>query len=83
MEVFCTTRFETAFGSLRVVSSEKGLVYIELPNESGRGFEGWKKTHARDARVVKERLVNGSASSLDKHDAHANAVEQLVEFMSG
>jgi O-6-methylguanine DNA methyltransferase len=83
MEVLRTTRFETPLGTLRIVSSEKGLVYIELPNESGRGFEGWKKTHAREAKVVKERLANGSAGSLDKHDAHANAVEQLVEFMSG
>jgi O-6-methylguanine DNA methyltransferase len=83
MEVLRTTRFETSLGRLRIVSSEKGVVYIELPNESGRGFEGWKKSHARDAKVVEERLANGSASPLDKHDAHANAVEQLVEFMSG
>jgi O-6-methylguanine DNA methyltransferase len=83
MEVLRTTRFETSLGRLRIVSSEKGVVYIELPNESGRGFEGWKKSHARDAKVVEERLANGSASPLDKNDAHANAVEQLVEFMSG
>ena len=71
MEVLCTTRFDTTFGSLRIVSSEKGLVYIELPNESGRGFEGWKKTHARDARVV------------DRRAAHDDMIDQLLEFTAG
>ena len=71
METLYTTRFETPFGSLRVVSSDKGLVYIELPNESGRGFGGWKKTHARDAKVVERRA------------AHDDVVDQLLEFTSG
>ena len=83
MEVLCTTRFETALGSLRIVSSEKGLVYIELPNESGRGFEGWKKTHARDAKVIERRTGRGSDDSRDSHDSHDDAIGQLVEFMSG
>ncbi|MFP6656214.1 MAG: methylated-DNA--[protein]-cysteine S-methyltransferase [Myxococcota bacterium] len=71
MEVLCTTRFKTPLGSLRIVSSEKGLVYIELPNESGRGFEGWKKTHAREAKVVERRA------------AQDDAIDQLLEFTSG
>ncbi len=71
MEVLCTSRFETPLGSLRVVSSEKGLVYIELPNENGRGFEGWRKTHARGAKVV------------DRRAAHDDTIDQLLEFMSG
>jgi O-6-methylguanine DNA methyltransferase len=71
MEILYTTRFETPFGSLRVVSSDKGLVYIELANESGRGFEGWKKTHARNARVVERRA------------AHDDVVDQLLEFTGG
>jgi O-6-methylguanine DNA methyltransferase len=74
MEVLYTTRLDTPFGSLRVVSSEKGLVYIELPNESGRGFEGWKKTHARDAKVVEGRPVN---------TASEDAINQLLEFTKG
>lgn len=65
------TRCKTPLGSLRIVSSEKGLVYIELPNESGRGFEGWKKTHARDAKVV------------DRRAAHDDVIDQLMGFMSG
>lgn len=83
MEVLRTTRFKTPLGNLRIVSSEKGLVYIELPNESGRGFEGWKKAHARDAKVVEASSANGAARSDDLHDAHADAIDQLVEFMSG
>jgi O-6-methylguanine DNA methyltransferase len=71
MEVLCTTRFETPFGSQRIVSSEKGLVYIELPNENGRGFEGWKRTHARNAKVVERRA------------AHDDMIDQLLEFASG
>jgi methylated-DNA-[protein]-cysteine S-methyltransferase len=71
MEVLCTTRFETPFGSLRIVSSEKGLAYIELPNENGRGFEGWKKTHARDAKVIERRA------------AHDDMIDQILEFTSG
>lgn len=71
MEALYTTRLKTPFGSLRVVSSEKGLVYIELPNESGRGFAGWKKTHARDAKVV------------ERHGTQEDAIDQLLEFTSG
>jgi len=92
MEVLTTTRFETPLGPLRIVSSEKGLVYIELPNESGRGFEGWKKTHARDAKVVERRATRDSkdssgssrsSDSSDTHDFHGGAIVQLFEFMSG
>jgi methylated-DNA-[protein]-cysteine S-methyltransferase len=71
MEVLCTTRFETPFGSLRIVSSEKGLVYIELPHQSGRGFAGWMKSHARDAEVVERRA------------AHDHVIDQLLEFTAG
>lgn len=74
MEVLFTTRFETGFGSLRIVSSEKGLAYVELPNQSGRGFAGWKKTHARDAKVVERR-----AGDADYDDV----IDQLIEFTKG
>ncbi len=71
MEVLCTTRFESPIGSLRVASSDKGLAYIELPYQSGRGFEGWKKTHARDAKVV------------DRRAAHDDMIDQILEFTRG
>ncbi len=68
MEVLSTTRFDTRLGSLRIVSSEKGLVYVELPHQSGRGFEGWKKTHAPGAKVVERRA------------SHDDTIDQLLEF---
>ena len=71
MQVLCSSRFDSPVGSLRVVSSEKGLVYIELPNENGRGFEGWRKTHAHDAKVVKRRAANDEV------------IDQILEFVSG
>jgi len=77
MEVLFTTRFETGFGSLRIVSSEKGLAYVELPNQSGRGFAGWKKTHARDAKVVERRA--GDADYADYDDV----IDKLIEFTKG
>jgi O-6-methylguanine DNA methyltransferase len=71
MEVLSATRFDSPIGPLRIVSSEKGLVYVELPHENGRGFGGWKQTHAADAQVVERR------ASQDE------AVDQLLEYVSG
>lgn len=71
METLFTTRFETPVGPLRIVSSEKGLVYVELPNANGRGFAGWQKTHARDARVIERRA------------AHDETIDQLLEYTLG
>ena len=71
MEVLFTTRFDSPIGSLRVVSSEKGLAYVELPHQSGRGFGGWMKTHARDAKLVERRT------------AHDDTIDQLLEYTSG
>lgn len=71
MEVLSATRFDSPIGSLRIVSSEKGLVYVELPHQNGRGFAGWKTTHAKDAKVVERR------ASQDE------VVDQLLEYASG
>ncbi|MFK7895613.1 MAG: methylated-DNA--[protein]-cysteine S-methyltransferase [Myxococcota bacterium] len=71
MEAFSATRFDSPIGSLRIVRSEKGLVYVELPHQNGRGFAGWKQTHAADAKVVESR---------EKQD---DAVDQLLEYTAG
>jgi O-6-methylguanine DNA methyltransferase len=71
MEVLFTTRFDSPIGRLRIVSSEKGLVYVELPHANGRGFEGWRKTYARDAKVVTRRA------------AHDDMIDQILEFTAG
>lgn len=71
MEVLSATRFDSPLGSLRIVSSEKGLVYVELPHQNGRGFAGWKKTHAAEAKVVERRA------------SQDDVVDQLLEYASG
>ena len=71
MEVLCTSRFESPIGPLRIVTSQKGLVYVELPHANGRGFEGWRQSHASDARIVERRTD------------HEDTIDQLLEFLSG
>ena len=66
-----TSRFESPIGVLRIASSDKGLAYVELPNESGRGFAGWKQTHAPDAEVIERRTPN---------DLY---IDQLLEYAEG
>lgn len=71
METLYTARFSTPIGALRIASSDKGLAYVELPNESGRGFGGWRKTHAPDAKVIDRRTPN---------DPY---IDQLLEYTEG
>lgn len=71
METLFTTRFETPVGSLRIVSSEKGLAYVELPHANGRGFAGWMKSYSPDANVIERRT------------AHDEVIDQLFEYTSG
>jgi O-6-methylguanine DNA methyltransferase len=71
METLFTSRFETPVGSLRIVSSEKGLVYVELPHANGRGFAGWQKTYAPDAKIIERRA------------AHDETIDQLLEYAAG
>jgi O-6-methylguanine DNA methyltransferase len=70
-ETLYSTRFDSPIGSLRIVSSHKGLVYIELPHANGRGFEGWRSMHAKAAEVV------------DRRTAHEDAIDQILEFLAG
>ena len=71
METLYTSRFSTPLGPLRIASSDKGLAYVELPNESGRGFGGWLKTHAPEAKVVDRRTPNDPI------------IDQLMEYAEG
>ncbi len=71
METLFASRFETPVGSLRIVSSENGLVYVELPHANGRGFAGWQRTHAADAEVIERRTT------------HDSTIDQLLEYASG
>lgn len=71
MEVLCTSRFDSPIGPLRIVTSQKGLAYLELSHANGRGFEGWRQIHAPAARVVERRTD------------HDDLIEQLLEFLTG
>ncbi|HKK52112.1 MAG TPA: methylated-DNA--[protein]-cysteine S-methyltransferase [Myxococcota bacterium] len=71
MEVLCTSRFESPIGRLRIVTSHKGLAYLELPHANGRGFEGWRQVHAPDARVV------------DRRTDHDDLIDQILDFLDG
>lgn len=71
MEILHFADVETAMGRLRTVSSSLGLVYIELPNASGRGLAGWMKTNARGASLREGYAPNRAAAG------------QLVEFSEG
>ena len=96
MEKLFASRFETSIGTLRIVSSEKGLVYVELPHANGRGFAGWMKTHAPDAKVIDSsgRTSTGASTgaatgkstrtrSHPRHAMHEDAIEQLLEYDAG
>jgi methylated-DNA-[protein]-cysteine S-methyltransferase len=71
MEIVHTAEFESPVGALRVASSERGLCYVGLPREAGRGFEGWLVRHAPGAKRVAAWAPN------------QQAVAQLVEFLEG
>ena len=65
------TDIESPIGNLRVASSEKGLVYIELPRANGRGFRGWMKSYTAD-----EKAENADAPN-------QAAVDQILEYIEG
>jgi methylated-DNA-[protein]-cysteine S-methyltransferase len=71
MEVLHTVDFETAMGSLRIASTERGLAYVQLPHANGRGFEGWRARHAAKA-VVKQGF-----------EPNRVYVSQILEFLEG
>ncbi len=71
MERLHTTVVESPIGALRLVSSEQGLVYLELANASGRGFEGWRQRHAPESEVEEGYALNRSASV------------QLLDYLEG
>jgi len=71
MEILHGAELDTPLGRLRVVSSARGLVYVELPNASGRGLAGWMKVHAPDAQLIEGWAPNRAAA------------QQLLEFTRG
>jgi len=71
MEVLHAAEFETPVGRMRAVSSSRGLVYVELPNASGRGLGGWLSRHAPGAKV------------LDGYSPNRAAISQVQDYLEG
>ena len=71
MGMIHTAEFETAFGPMRLASSERGLVYVQLPRASGRGFEGWLRRHAPGETVR------------PGYEPNRAAIVQISEYLEG
>ena len=71
MEIVHTAEFDSPVGTLRIASTEEGLAYLALPRQSGRGFEGWLRRHAPEARCREAFAPN------------RGAVAQIREFLEG
>lgn len=71
LAVLYTAEFESDFGTLRCAASEKGLVYVQLPRAAGRGFEGFAKRFAPEARLESAWKPNQAAAT------------QIAEYLAG
>jgi O-6-methylguanine DNA methyltransferase len=71
MEIVHTAEFDSPVGTMRLASSERGLAYLALPRQSGRGFDGWLRRHAPDA-VCREAFA-----------PNRSAITQIREFLEG
>jgi O-6-methylguanine DNA methyltransferase len=71
VEILHTARFDSPIGSLFAASSERGLVYLELPHASGRGFAGWLRVAAPGRRVLEGFAPNRVAAA------------QILEYLEG
>ena len=71
MGLLHTAGFETAFGSMRVASSDRGLAFVQLPRAHGRGFTGWLGRFARDDEVRAG------------YEPNRVAIQQITEFLEG
>ena len=70
-EIIYTARFDSPVGNFRVASTERGLVYVQLPNPAGRGFSGWR------LRCMPE------AECRDGYEPNRVAVMQILEYLKG
>jgi O-6-methylguanine DNA methyltransferase len=71
VEILHSARFETPIGEMLAASSGRGLVYLELPHASGRGFGGFLRRAGPDVRATAGFAPNRAA------------IEQVCEFLEG
>jgi O-6-methylguanine DNA methyltransferase len=70
-EILYTADFESAIGTLRVASSDRGLAYVELPRANGRGLMGWHQSYGEGARLE------------PGYDPNRSCIAQLTDFLEG
>ena len=58
-------------GTLRLASTDAGLLYVELPKHTGRGLQGFLRQHARGALVREGYAPNKEAA------------RQIIEYVHG
>jgi O-6-methylguanine DNA methyltransferase len=63
--------FESPIGVLRVLSTESGLAYLELPHANGRGLAGWLARNAPGVRPTQAFAPNRAV------------IAQIVEYLEG
>jgi methylated-DNA-[protein]-cysteine S-methyltransferase len=71
MEVLHTAEIDSPIGRLRLVSSPRGLAFVELPRASGPGFAGWRERFAPVAQRVEAFAPNREAA------------RQILEYLTG
>ena len=70
-ELLQTADFESSMGTVRVVSSERGLVYLGFPLNNGRGFSGFRERFAPGC-IMRTNL-----------EANRPFFDQAIEFAEG
>jgi O-6-methylguanine DNA methyltransferase len=71
MERVHTAQIESPIGPLRLLSTVRGLAYVELPHASGRGLEGWLRRSLPGVHCEEAFAPNRAAAV------------QLVEYLEG
>jgi len=71
MEQVHTAQVESPIGPLRLLSTSRGLAFVELPHASGRGLEGWLRRSLPGGRC-KEAFAPNRAAAV-----------QIVEYLEG
>jgi O-6-methylguanine DNA methyltransferase len=71
METVLCAQIESPIGSLRLLSTARGLAYVELPHASGRGLEGWLRRSLPGVRCEEAFAPNRAAAV------------QIVEYLEG
>ena len=71
METLHLAGFESPIGPLRVLSTNGGVAYLELPHANGRGLAGWLSRQAPGAKTVEAFAPNRTA------------ITQVLEYLEG